>query len=238
VKAGQITTLLTRPQGAREVINPGPAEGGEDAEAPDDARASLPLTVMTLDRIVSLQDYGDFAHAYAGIAKALATWTWSGEQRGVFVTVAGPNGAEISRDSKTIPNLLTAMRLKGDPGVPLSVKSFQSRKFNLKAAVKVDRPAYERESVFERVTRALLDTFSFKRREFGQAVTLSEVIAVIQAQDGVLAVDVNELRREGASLDGTKEPLTAALPQSGADGVTVAAELLTLDAAGIELSEM
>ena len=51
---------------------------------------NAPLTVLTLDRVVSLRDYEDFARAFAGIAKALATWSWDGERRGVFVTVAGP----------------------------------------------------------------------------------------------------------------------------------------------------
>ena len=48
--------------------------------------------MLTLGRIVSLEDYEDFARAFAGIEKALATWMWSGEKRGVFVTVAGAKG--------------------------------------------------------------------------------------------------------------------------------------------------
>ena len=53
------------------------------------ARRNAPLTVLTLDRIVSLRDYEDFARAFGGIAKALATWTWDGQRQGIFVTVAG-----------------------------------------------------------------------------------------------------------------------------------------------------
>ena len=47
-----------------------------------DARQNAPFTVLTLERVVSLQDYEDFARAYPGIAKALATWTWDGRKRG------------------------------------------------------------------------------------------------------------------------------------------------------------
>ena len=50
---------------------------------------NAPLTVLTLGRIVSLRDYEDFARAFAGVAKALATWTWDGERQGVFVTDRG-----------------------------------------------------------------------------------------------------------------------------------------------------
>jgi len=48
-----------------------------------------------LGRIVSLRDYEDFARAFAGISKALATWTWNGEQHGVFLTIAGTGGAQV-----------------------------------------------------------------------------------------------------------------------------------------------
>ena len=41
---------------------------------------------------MSLEDYQNYALAFAGISKALATWTWFGEKRGVYVTVAGSQG--------------------------------------------------------------------------------------------------------------------------------------------------
>jgi hypothetical protein len=43
------------------------------------------------------------------------------------------------------------------------------------------------------VRAALLDAFSFERRELGQDVLLSEVIATIQAVPGVAYVDVDAL---------------------------------------------
>ena len=50
VGAGSLTTLLSRPLGVSEAINPEPAHGGEDAEDLAHARSNAPLTVMTLDR--------------------------------------------------------------------------------------------------------------------------------------------------------------------------------------------
>jgi hypothetical protein len=73
VKAGQLTSLLTRPLGIKSLANPEEATGAQDRESLDDARTNAPLTVLTLDRTVSLQDYEDFSRAFAGIAKALAT---------------------------------------------------------------------------------------------------------------------------------------------------------------------
>jgi phage-related baseplate assembly protein len=45
-------------------------------------------------------------------------------------------------------------------------------------------PDYQWETVVKVVRAKLLDTFSFARRELGQDVLLSEVIAAIQAAGG------------------------------------------------------
>jgi hypothetical protein len=98
VGAEQLSLLLTAVLSVRGVRNPLAASGAEDPEPQDEARSNAPLTVLTLDRVVSLHDYEDFARAYAGIAKALATWIWTGETREVFVTVAGPGGRLVGDD--------------------------------------------------------------------------------------------------------------------------------------------
>ena len=120
-KAGQLKLLMTRPLGVKDVHNPIAASGAADREQRGDVRINATLSVLTLDRIVSLQDYEDFARARAGIAKALATWTWAGEKRVVFVTVAGPGGAEIEERSDVYKNLLKAMQAQGDPSVALQI---------------------------------------------------------------------------------------------------------------------
>jgi len=228
VKTGQLSLLMTRPLGVREVINPLDADGADDSESRDDARSNAPLTLLTLDRIVSLTDYGDFARAYSGIAKALATWTWDGERRSVVVTVAGPDGAEIRTDSILYENLLASMKTAGDPSTPLQVTSYRPALFKLAATVKVDSD-YRSDTVLDAVKKALRSHFSFGERAFGQPVTLSEVIAVIQAVKGVIAVNVTKLYRSGTTPDATPPGhLIAAMPEAGTD-VTLAAELLTLD---------
>ena len=49
-----------------------PASGGAGKETRDQARKNAPLAVMALDRLVSVQDYEDFARVFAGIGKARA----------------------------------------------------------------------------------------------------------------------------------------------------------------------
>jgi predicted phage baseplate assembly protein len=227
VKAGQLSLLMTRPLGVKGVTNPLAATGSENPESREQARQNAPLTVLTLDRIVSLQDYEDFARAYAGIAKALATWTWNTQVRGVFVTVAGPEGNTVDEDSPLYNNLLSAMQKVSDPYISLRVKSYRQALFRLAGRVKIN-PDYLPEKVLVAVKEALRSHFSFERRQFGQGVTLSEVMALMQAVEGVIAVDIDKLYRFGDKAK-LNPRLVAEAPRPGSDSTVAAAELLTLD---------
>jgi hypothetical protein len=208
------------------VTNPLAANGAADREQLEEARRNAPLTVLTLGRIVSLRDYEDFARTFSGIDKALATWTWFGEKRGVFVTIAGPNGAEIPESSQLYQNLLTAIGGAGNQLVPLQVKSFQSGLFRLTASLKID-PTFISEKVLADAEKKLRDEFSFAQRSFGQPVYLSEVFAVLQKVDGVIAVNITALHRSSDSAI-RNEHIAAAVPLPTRTQV-LPAEILTLD---------
>lgn len=225
VKAEQLSLLLTRPLGIKAVVNPKAAAGADDPESLADARRNAPLTVLTLDRAVSLQDYEDFARSFGGIGKALATWMWDQQTRRILLTVAGPKGLPV--DPTTAAHLLEALQAAGDPFVNVQVKSYRPALFKLAGTVKVDPDALP-DTVLSAVEQALRTQFSFEARAFGQPVMLSEVIAEIQGVAEVVAVDWDKLYRAG--MPATLQPrLLAALPETGADGEVAAAELLTLD---------
>jgi hypothetical protein len=227
VAAGQIGLLLTRPLGVRGVTNPLAASGAQDREELDQVRGNAPLTVMTLDRLVSLQDYEDFARAFAGIAKALATWTWDGRRRGVFITVAGPDGAAIDPADATFGNLTTALQQAGDPLVPIGVQSYQPAFFQVEAGIKVQAD-YDPDMVLAAVASTLRTGFGFLARTFGQAVRRSEVMAAMHQVPGVVALDLDNLYRTDADKPELAVELTAAVPLAGTRS-PLAAELLTLD---------
>lgn len=222
VKAGQLSLLLTRPLGVREVVNPADATGGKDAEVLADARRNAPLTVRTLDRVVSLHDYEDFARAFAGVGKALATWTWHGREKGVFLTVAGDDGAAFASG-----NLVASLKKAGDPFVLVAVAAYRPAFFTLAGKLKVD-PDRLRDKVVAAVEAALRDAFSFAARDFGQPVAASEVVAVIQQVPGVIAVDLDALHRVGGPA-GLSARLLADREAFAAGGEPLAAELLLLD---------
>jgi predicted phage baseplate assembly protein len=146
VRAGQISLLTTRPLGVKEVINPLRASGGADREDRDLARENAPLAVMSLDRLVSVQDYADFARTFAGIAKAIATRASDGERELVFLTLAGAGDAPIDKTSDLYRNLLLALRQLGDPDLPLRVEARELRALVLSAGVAL-RPDFSWEPV-------------------------------------------------------------------------------------------
>lgn len=234
VKARQLSLLMQRPPGVKEVSNPLDADGAGDPESREQARRNAPLTVLTLDRIVSLSDYEDFARSFSGISKALATWTWDGQRRGVFVTVAGPNGALVKEGSALLDNLLKAMRKAGDPSIPLTVKSYVPALFKLAATLKV-HPDHRPELVLKNVKDTLSARFSFEARSLGQPVILSEVIALMQNVAGVLSVNVTSLYYSGTNPAATPPAhLSGAMPQEGGSGATMqGAALLLLDATSL-----
>jgi hypothetical protein len=234
VRAGQLTSLLTRPPGLKSVLNPFAAEGADEPESFTNAQQNAPLTVLTLERVVSLEDYENFSRSYAGIAKALATWTWDGRTRGVFLTLAAPLGAPVS--NLLITDLITAIHAAGDPFVPVRAVSYQKRLFKVAGKIKID-PDYEAEKVLAAANDTLRDTFSFGKRQFGQPVNLSEVTALVQAVEGVVAVDVDSLYRTGQTVK-LNSRLEAELPHGGDPASLGAAELLTLDPAPIDLEVM
>jgi hypothetical protein len=184
--------------------------------------------------VVSLKDYEDFSLAFAGVAKALATWTWFGDKRGVFLTIAEAQGKTAgSKDGNSklsvAKKLGDALLKAGNPFVPVRVGQCNSVTFRLALRIKV-KSEYQSDKVQAAVDKKLRDTFSFDNRGLGQSVTISEVMAVVQGVPGVEAVDINNLYRsdpEGKPLaNGT---LGAALPKAGGNGSMSGAELLTLD---------
>ncbi len=236
VAAGKLTTLLSRPLGVGEVSNPTPASGGEDGETLARARSNAPLTVLTLDRAVSITDYANFARAFAGIDKAYALWIPAGPAYGVFLTIAGVDGAEVPETGETFTNLGDALRAYGDPLVPLRIGNYVDARFRCRLAVKV-ADAHDPDKVLAAVDEALRTHFGFSARDFGQTVSVDEVSAVAQAVEGVAAVHVTRLHRVGGPAVVVPR-LFATLPVASLTTLPQAAELLTLADGPIELEEL
>ena len=237
VKAGQINLLLTRPLGVKEVVNPLPATGAADPETRDQARENVPFTVLTLDRIVSLQDFENYARAYPGIGQAQAVWLWDGESKVIHLTLAGADGGPVSTTSDLYRNLQLSIQAARDPGSRVRIDSFAPLAFNVRAKLLMTR-GHLPDKVKAAVVTAVRSTFAFGRRAFGQAVTKSEVLAVIQGVEGVAAVDLDTLHFSSnvAALAGRLPARTAGW--NAAHNAIQAAELLLVNPGEIQLTEM
>jgi hypothetical protein len=162
---------MTRPLGLKSVTNPLPASGAADPQAAEDARVNAPRSVLTLGRVVSLQDYADFASDYAGVGKATATWTWDGSRRGVVLTVAAADGKPLPDGSTLLANLRASLTSVGSTRVALEIRDYQPAFFRLLATLRVG-PDYEPDVVREAVATTILALYSFDSRTFGQGVGL------------------------------------------------------------------
>lgn len=233
VGAGALALLKTRPPGARSVTNPLAAGGAADPETLDSARTNAPQTVSTLDRIVSLQDFTDFAEAFAGIGKAQAQAFRRSEQLVVHLTVASASGNPIALSDPLFASLWNAIDAVRDPTVTVELASFIPLTFRLKATVRHDA-CYLAHDVEAAIAQALFAAFSFTQRDFAQPVTAAEVIAVMQPVAGVIAIDLDQLAY-ASGRTGSHPTLLAASPARPAGHAMIPAELLLLDPAGIEL---
>jgi hypothetical protein len=192
LQAGQLSLLGTRPQGVSAVTNPLPSTGGADREDRDQARRNAPLGVTSLDRVVSVQDYADFARTFAGIGKASASQLADGRHSLVHLTIAGEDDIPIDPVSPLYRNLRAALAEFGDPYQPFQIDPRRLLLLVIEARVRLDadRLWEERAPV---IRQAVFDRFSFARRDLGQDVARGEVIAAIQDVPGVSYVDLDLL---------------------------------------------
>ncbi|GEM_PF-698646 len=229
VKTGQLSILLNPPLGVRLATNPVPATGGDDPQTLDDARANAPLSVLTLDRVVSSEDFANFALSFAGIRKAMASWFRSREHEGVFLTVCGPGGNDPG--ATTLENLVQAIALAGDPNVAVRTATCRIATFALSARLSL-ADGYQSENVFPAVQSLLGRTFGFDARGFAQGVAQSEIAAALYSVEGVVAVVISLFQR----TDDTSVDVSDLLVSASADPSTgLGAELLLLDPALVGL---
>jgi predicted phage baseplate assembly protein len=196
LKPGQLSVLVTKPLGLRDVTNPLPASGGADRETRDQARKNAPLAVRALDRLVSVRDYADFSRTFAGVGKASAKELGHRGRQVVHVTIAGAGDIPIDESSDLFKNLTQALFELGDPMQTVELAVRRVRTLVIAARLK-PLPEHPWTAVYERVRKRLLEVFGFENRELGESVTSSEVVSVIQSVRGVEYADLDVLDSVG-----------------------------------------
>jgi predicted phage baseplate assembly protein len=227
VDGEQISQLATQPLGVKSVVNPLAAAGGAEGDTRDQARRNVPIGITALDRLVSVQDYADFARRFAGIGKASARRLTDGRRLLVHLTIAGKDDIPIDPTTDLYHALVLALANAGDASQPVQIALRRLKLLVIAAGVKV-KPDYTWEVVAAAVRSALLDRYGFDGRELGQSAFLSEAVSAIQGIPGVQYVDMR-------TLDAVAESVTAAQLATLATTLTlnsvVPAELAHIDTA-------
>lgn len=202
VKARQLSLMLNPPLGVRSTVNPIAATGGADGEVLDDARRNAPLTVLTLDRVVSLTDFEDFTRGFAGVGKAHAEAIWSGHRRVIYLSVADATGEELDPDLPLYQNLASALAQLSDGTDEIQIgdidpatgkrRTYIERTFTVAADVGVEA-GHDSETVLADAEAALAAAFAFDARALGQHVSEAEVLTALQNVAGVAFARLTQL---------------------------------------------
>lgn len=245
VDANTLVLLQTSPLGVLDVTNPLRASGAAPPDWEpslwgklDDTRQKAPLSVLTMDRIVSLSDFEDFTRTFAGIGKVQGKLLWTDQSYLVHLTIADSDGDAIPKGSALYQNLLKAINKHRNPLLQkMQIDSYERLLFKLDATVIVDS-RYKKEEVEQAIKKALQETFSFAKRAFAQDVTASEVIAIMQNVAGVVAVDLDYLYLENRSkqLNNLLRAEPARWHEENEKGEAKPAQLLLLKKDGVTLS--
>lgn len=243
VGANSLRLLQTKPLGVREVTNPLAARGAAAPETLEQARVHAPRKVLTVERIVSITDFEDFAASFAGVGKAKADGFRVGENRFAHITIANANGTPVDSGSALRSNLIAALNRVRDTTLQARVDTFVAKYFRIGALVRIDTPTFVAERVRAAIRAALRSAFVFEKRGFGQDVLASEIVQIMQQQEGVIAVRLTELSEDAASADtqtsaAKDEPplYLPAMPARLTDNTVSLAEILLLSPADDAIS--
>lgn len=172
------------------VIQPEAATGGGDLETGESLRELAPASVLTLERAVSIADYGHIAQRHASIwqARSYALPDTPRATDRVEVVLVPAGGGALSPDFKT--NMKTYLEGFSRPGVWVHIEGYQAILLDLRIKLRVDINAYDGDKIAELVRISLLDSFSLQKAVLAEPLYLSRVYQVVEAVEGVENVDV------------------------------------------------
>jgi hypothetical protein len=133
-----------------------------------------------------------------------------GRRELVQLTIAGVDDIAIDPTSDLYRNLISALKLYGEPSLPVRVDVREAVMLVLSAKLRI---AQDRkwEIVEQAVRERLGDLLGFRRRGLAEPVMLGPIIAAIQATPGVVYVDVDAfggVPERVANSDGGRRLLT------------------------------
>jgi hypothetical protein len=189
--------------------------GGTPGDTDSDRRAVVPLRARALDRLVSVQDYADFAAAHAGLGKAASARLFDGRREVVQVTIAAIDDVPLAPGDLLVETLERTLAALGDPHLPVRVDLREELWLVLSAGLKVGAD-HLFEDVEPRVRSRLLEVAGFDGSALAEPVHLSRLVAEMQRTAGVEHVDVDVF----GALPGRADPVQLLTAVTALGGVT------------------
>jgi hypothetical protein len=183
------------------VTNITKATGGADAETVTHAKKYAPLTFSRQDRVVTLDDYTNFANTfisdYGTVGKAVAATRkayCSGNIIDIYV-VEKASDLQVQKASPTFKKeLIDALQTKKMVTDEIVAVDGLVRTLDLNITVKVDRELQSKEQLIKsKVRNAVLTYMSVDNREFGETLILSDLNRAIFELDEVRISSVDNL---------------------------------------------
>jgi len=189
------------------VRNPLPVTGGAEPESLEEARRYAPQAFRVQERAVTAEDYARAAERHPEIARAAATFRWTGSWITVFVTVDRVGGGAVDAElERRLREHLGRFRMAGHD-LEIDGPRFVSLDLALHVCVE---PGYFPEQVEEAIGAVLGSRdlaggrghFHPDAWSFAQPVYLSPIVAAVAAVEGVADVRVERFRRFGRPEEG------------------------------------
>lgn len=226
VNANTLKTILTNFTPGLTVNNAAAASGGVDAESTDSIRVNAPSSIRTVNRAVSLKDYGDLALQVSGVAKAIAA-SEVYTNINLYIAPAGDPGADQSGNltqvfNQLAPRIAQFFTDKVPPNVSITLLPPDFVTVNITVQVSA-APRFKQSVVKRNVERTLQDILSFDNVEFADRISLHYIVSALANTTGVGYSNVTLLARSDAAQSGTNDAVFAVneIPAAGTITVTV-----------------
>ncbi len=190
----QISLPTRRPSGIMAVRNPAASQGAAEPDEVERARLNAPQRIQTLDRVVSVADFEDFARGYTGVGQACADLVWDGRAETVVLSVMDAAGRPGS--ATLLEGLRGALDGACEFRAPHVVLAGEAVDAMARLSLSVD-PHYQPGTVVGEVEAGLLQRFGML--EPGIPMISSSLLVVAAETPGVISATMPVLSRADAS---------------------------------------
>lgn len=183
-----ITTALVPPTGATlEVTNLNLPSGGLDYESLESIKRSAPLSIRTLDRAVTRQDYVDIAILSPGVELAALQFDCG---KTVDIYIAPENGglAQGPLLSSTLDYINQRKMVTTFVNVLPAGETYVKLTLDITGKFRIDAASIQAD-----VTEAILENYQFSNSDINKKLRTSDIISLVDNLDKVDFLDLTKL---------------------------------------------